>query len=361
MTIGTGRSSQLRDRLTHLELDALIVTTPTNIRYLTGFTGSNGVVVVTADATTLVTDSRYTAWAGDEVAAHDATTEIRIAPGQGRGAIEELVDAASMVGLESAHVTWAEADAFAEMLGSERVLATTDLIEGLREQKSAAEIALLQRAAEVGDAALALLVEELRPGLTEIEVARQLAQHMYTHSGVSPSFDIIVATGPNSAKPHHEPTSRPLATGDLVIIDSGASVDGYLSDMTRSFVLGTPNSQQREMLDVVREAQQAGVDVAGPGVPASEVDATCRGFIAEAGLGAFFTHGTGHGVGLDIHESPSVSSASTATLAPGHIITVEPGVYIPEVGGVRWEDTVVVTTNGADALTRSPKQPIVEL
>ena len=355
------RSAALRLALRERSLDALIVGAPTNIQYLTGFTGSNGVVVVTADETTLITDGRYTSWAAEQTLAHGGSTEVVIAPGRGHPALAELLSDVRSVGLESEHVTWADATTLTELLGADRVVATTGVVEALREHKSDAEIANLRAAAEVGDAALDRLVDELLPGISEIDVARRLAQHMYDYSGAVPSFDIIVASGPNSAKPHHAPSGRLLCAGDLVIIDSGATVNGYRSDMTRSFVLGTPTGQQQEMLDVVLEAQQAGVDAVATGIATSEIDAACRSVITEAGLGEYFTHGTGHGVGLDIHEAPSVSSAATATLAPGHIITVEPGVYLPDVGGVRWEDTVLVTTNGADALTCSPKQPIVEL
>ncbi len=359
--MSTDRAHALQDAMAERSLDALVVTAPTNIRYLSGFTGSNGTVVVRREVTTLITDGRYRAWAAEQTRAHGGSIEIVIAPGQGRTALQECLDGADSIGLESAHVSWADANELSDALGADRVVATTGLIEGLREIKSEAEVLNLRAAAAIGDVALKRLADDLRPGVSEIEVARQLAQHMYDHAGATPSFDIIVASGPNAARPHHQPTDRLLAAGDLVIIDSGATVEGYCSDMTRSFVLGGPTSQQQEMLDVVLEAQQAGVDAVAPGVLASDIDMACRRVIAEAGLGDYFTHGTGHGVGLDIHEAPSVSSAATATLAPGHIITVEPGVYIPDVGGVRWEDTVLVTTNGADALTRSPKQPIVEL
>lgn len=355
------RSAQLRALLKTGGLDALIISSPTNIRYATGFTGSNGTVVVRADSVQLLTDSRYTKWAADEIETHDASTEIVIAPGNGRKALAELLDGANAIGLEAAHISWQDAKSFRADLGDQRIVATTGVVEGLREFKTGDELVALGAAAAIGDKALAQLIDELRPGRSEREVARRLAHHMFEHGGAVPSFDIIVASGPNSAKPHHEPTDRVIESGDLLIIDSGATVDGYRSDMTRSFVFGTPTTQQQEMLEVVQTAQQAGVDAVRPGVAASEIDAICRSVIADAGFGEYFTHGTGHGVGLDIHEAPSVSSASTATLAPGHIITVEPGVYIPEVGGVRWEDTVAVTIDGAEPLTCSPKQPHLKL
>lgn len=359
--LDANRSARLAAALSAHSLDALIVTAATNIRYLTGFTGSNGTVLATAEQTLLITDKRYEKWAADEVEAHDPSVDILIAPGAGRAELLRCIAGVDRVGLEAAHVSWGTASAFQADIGPERVVPTTGVIEAMRELKTPDEIAKLRSAADVGDAALGLLVPDLRPGLSEVEVARQLSQHMFDHSGAEPSFDIIVATGPNSAKPHHEPTDRIIEKGDLLIIDSGATVDGYRSDMTRSFVFGAPTAQQQEMLDAVLVAQRAGVDAVAVGTVTAEIDSACRTSLTTAGLGDYFTHGTGHGVGLDIHEAPSVSSASTATLAPGHVITVEPGVYIPNVGGVRWEDTVVVTTTGGDALTRSPKQPLIEL
>jgi len=362
MSAGTPeRSTRIRSLVGEHDVDALIVSSPTNIRYSTGFTGSNGTAVITASSITLFTDRRYTKWADDEIAAHDADVQIVIAPGSGRKALIEHLGDAATVGLEASDISWAQAESFRAELGEDRVVATSGLIESLREIKSATEIDAMRRAAEVADHALEQLRGQLRPELTEVAVARLLAQNMYEIAGVVPSFDIIVAAGPNSAKPHHEPTERPLERGDLLIIDSGATIDGYRSDMTRSFIFGPPTGQQQEMLDVVLHAQLAGVDAVEVGVESSAIDGACREAITNAGLGEYFTHGTGHGVGLDIHEAPSVSGSSTATLAPGHVITVEPGVYIPDVGGVRWEDTVVVTNEGADTLTRSPKQPLIEL
>lgn len=361
MTLAEGRSQRLRDALAAESLDALIVTDPTNIQYATGFTGSNGTVVINSDQLLLITDKRYDKWAVDEVTAHDPEVEIVIAPGSGRKELLARVADVDRVGLEAGNVSWGTAASFQTDLGVDRVVPTTGVVEALREFKSADEINKLRNAAEVGDAALGLLVPELRPGLSEVDVARRLSQLMFDHSGVVPSFDIIVATGVNSAKPHHHPSTQVIEKGDLLIIDSGATVDGYRSDMTRSFVFGAPTIQQQEMLDAVLVAQRAGVDAIEVGASTSNIDSACRESLALAGLGEYFTHGTGHGVGLDIHEAPSVSSASTATLAPGHVITVEPGVYIPNVGGVRWEDTVVVTPTGGDALTKSPKQPLIEL
>ena len=356
----TSRGERLQALLGEQDLGALIVSNPANIAYLTGFTGSNGTVAITAESVTLITDARYTAWAERELGAAAPSTELVIAGGLGRAELLEIVADAESVGLEAAHVSWAKAESFRDDLG-ERMVSTTGLVEGLREVKSAKEVDAIREAAAVTDQALAALTGEIRPGQTEVAMARRLAELMFEAAGIEPSFDIIVATGQNSAKPHHEPTDRVVDAGDLLIIDSGAIVEGYRSDMTRSFIIGSPTSQQQEMLDAVLVAQQAGVDAVEPGVATAEIDAACRTSLRDAGFGEYFTHGTGHGVGLEIHEAPSVSSASTATLTPGHVITVEPGVYIPDVGGVRWEDTVVVTSSGSETLTHSPKQPRIVL
>ena len=356
----TDRADRLQACLIDEELEALIVTNPVNIAYLTGFTGSNGTVVVLRDSVTLITDSRYTEWATNQLRAHAPATDLVIAGGAGRQQLLNLVEPAATVGLESTHVTWAAAESFRSEFG-DRLVSTTGLVEDLRELKSAPEVEAIADAASITDRALAMLVDELRPGTCETAIARRLAQLMFDDAGVEPSFDIIVASGPNAARPHHEPGGRVLETGDLVIIDCGATVDGYRSDMTRTFVLGPPSQRQHEMLEAVLEAQTNGVAAVGPGVPASDIDDACRQSLTDAGFGEYFTHGTGHGVGREIHEAPSVSRTSTATLTPGHVITVEPGIYIPDMGGVRWEDTVVVTENGSRTLTRSPKQPVITL
>jgi len=198
------------------------------------------------------------------------------------------------------------------------------------------------------------LLEE-RP--TEASFARALDDEV-RRGADDLSFATIVASGPNGSRPHHDPTDRVVVEGDLVVIDFGALIDGYHSDMTRTFAVGGPDAldpEQRRMLSVVREAQAAGVATVAPGVPAKAIDEACRAVIGEAGWGDAFVHGTGHGVGLDIHEAPSVNGTADATLAPGHVVTVEPGVYLPGHGGVRIEDTVVVTPKGHHALTRAPK------
>ena len=360
-----GRALRLLGELRRHGLEALVVTNATNIRYLTGFTGSNGTVVVTNEATTLITDSRYTERAAEEIAAAQAETGIdvvlHIAAGASTASVGDLVTSARTIGLEAHDLSWAAATKLQEQLTTERVKGTNGLVEGLRQAKSDGEIERMTTAAGIADEALQEVIDGGILGRTEREVQRSLDSRAVDLGADGASFDTIVASGPNSSRPHHEASDRTIVAGDLVIIDFGAEVEGYRSDMTRSFILGGPTDQQQRMLDAVMEAQSAGVETVRPDVVTSEIDAACRAVLADHDLAEYFTHGTGHGVGLDIHEAPSVSSTSTATLAPGHVVTVEPGVYIPDVGGVRWEDTVVVTMDGAKALTNSPKQPYIDL
>jgi len=234
---------------------------------------------------------------------------------------------------------------------------TTGLVEELRRVKDAGELARLRAAAAVADAALAQVRPTIAAGMTEQEVALALEVAMRRAGSPGASFETIVAAGPNGAKPHARPTARPIEAGELVVIDFGAVVDGYCSDMTRTLCVGPPaNATLARMVEVVAESQRAGVAAVAAGRTGQEVDQACREVIEAAGWGEAFAHSTGHGVGLDIHEAPTLSKTSGDTLAAGHVVTVEPGVYLPGHGGVRIEDTVVVTEAGCDLLTLSPKE-----
>ena len=344
------RSARLRARLAEAGCDALLVTNVTNIRYLTGFTGSAALLLVTPDRLVFVTDGRYRDQAAAQLAAAGVEADIEI----GRTADEQrtlLTGAAAGVrrlGLESEAVTW----------GQQRRFATERFPDDeLRRVKDAAEVARIQAACAIADAALAAVRHRLGESPTEAEVALELEWQMRRLGAEGPSFDTIVAAGPNGAMPHHRAGERRIAEGDLVVIDFGALVDGYHSDMTRTVAVGEISDEQQRMLDAVAEAQAAGVAAVRAGVAAKDVDEACRAVLRDAGLEEAFLHGTGHGVGLDIHEAPRVSANAPGTLADGHVVTVEPGVYLPEHGGVRIEDTVVVTAEGCRTLTLAPKDP----
>ena len=352
------RVAQLRGVLAKERLDALLVTAPSNIRYLTGFTGSAGIVVVTLDDMVLVTDGRYTDQAADQLAAAEAPSRLEITSTAQREAIASTVANASRLGLEADHITWTAQKRYAEEWFHEcEVIPTSGLVETIRRSKDDAELARMELAAAIADSALASRRKSLLDGLTEAEFALSLDSEMRRLGATGTSFETIVASGPNGAMPHARPTDRRLQDGDLVVLDFGCIVDGYCSDMTRTVAIGEVDETCARMLEVVTAANAAGVAAVGPGVATSVVDAAARAVIAEAGWGDAFTHGTGHGVGLDIHEAPRVAGTSTDTLSAGDVVTVEPGVYLPAHGGVRMEDTVVVTPDGCRPLTHTTKSP----
>ncbi|MDQ3384889.1 MAG: aminopeptidase P family protein [Actinomycetota bacterium] len=353
-----GRTGRLLALLDEAGCDVLLVTNLVDVRYLTGFTGSAGLLRVTPDGSTRVSDGRYRDQAAEQVAASGAPAAVAIDPTQAgqRRLVADAAAGAVRVGLQAAHVSWAAQRAFvAEWFAGASVVPTEGLVEGLRAVKDEGEVARLRAAAAIADAALETTRPLLAKRPTERAFALALDQEVRALGADDVSFETIVGSGPNGAKPHARPGTRVVGGGDLVVIDFGALVDGYHSDMTRTLAVGEPSATQRRMLDVVLASQAAGVAAVAAGVACSDVDRTCREVIAAAGWGDAFLHGTGHGVGLDIHEAPPVSATSTATLVAGHVVTVEPGVYLPEHGGVRIEDTVIVTEGGSRPITQAPK------
>ena len=341
-------------------VDGLLVTSLTNIRYLTGFTGSAGLLFVFPEDAVLVTDGRYERQAADQIEAAGAAVTVSVAPAVGQRDL-----AAGLVGhrgvgrlaLEAAHVSWARQRSFdREWFPSAELVATTGLVERLRMVKDDAELERLAAAARIADEALAEVRRHLGDGPTEAEFGRRLDFQMREMGATGPSFETIVASGPNGAKPHHRPGERVIGRDEPVVLDFGALFDGYCSDMTRTvWVDRIADADMRRAYQVVLESQAAGVAAVRAGATGADIDRACREVIAEAGWADRFVHGTGHGVGLDIHEAPSVAATSTDTLVAGHVVTVEPGVYLPGLGGVRIEDTVVVTDDGCRPLTSTAK------
>ena len=335
------RRERLRAVVRAAGLEAVLVTRLLNVRYLTGFTGSNGALLVPADGPdVLCTDGRYTVQAGAQAPDLELLIERASATAlAGRAAAAGY----RRLGFESHDVTVDLHQALAERAGGELV-SIRRAVEDLRAIKDDGEIALLREACAIADRALADLVTEggLRPGRTEREVGRDLDARMLGHGADAPSFETIVATGPNSAIPHHRPDDRRLERGDLVKLDFGAEYGGYHSDMTRTLVLGPPADWQREIYELVHTAQAAGRDALRIGADVKAIDAAARDVIAAAGRAEEFGHGLGHGVGLEIHEAPALSPLGAGTLADRMAVTVEPGVYLPGRGGVRIEDTLVV-------------------
>ncbi len=355
------RRAALRSRLRERELDALLVVDLRNVRYLTGFTGSNAALLVHAEdeaRTIFCTDGRYLTQSARQVPDLERMLERPCAD-----ALAELAGRQNYgrTGFESHRVTVDELDVYTAAAGDVALVRAAGLVEELRIVKDDAEVEALRMACAAADRALADLIEHggLRAGRTEREVARELESRMLDHGAAGPSFESIVATGANSAVPHHRPTDAELAVGDLVKLDFGALVDGYHSDMTRTFVLGPPTDWQRELYDLVAAAQAAGRAALRVGAEVRDVDAAARGVVEAAGRGAEFLHGLGHGVGLEIHEAPALAKTGEGRLSAGMAVTVEPGVYLAGKGGVRIEDTLVVRDGDPELLTLTTKQLVV--
>jgi Xaa-Pro aminopeptidase len=354
------RRAALRSQLRERELDALLVVDLRNVRYLTGFTGSNAALLVHStdeENTLLCTDGRYLTQAAEQVPDLERLIERPCPP--------ELVARAAAkgyrrVGYESHRVTVEELDTLRDA-GDVELVREPGLVEQLRVVKDDTEIEALRMACAAADRALADLIEHggLRAGRTEREVARELEGRMLDHGAAGPSFESIVATGANSAVPHHRPTDAVLRAGDLVKLDFGALVDGYHSDMTRTFVIGPPADWQRDLYDLVATAQAAGRAALQVDAHVRDVDAAARGVVENAGRGDEFLHGLGHGVGLEIHEAPALAKTGEGRLSAGMAVTVEPGVYLSGRGGVRIEDTLVVRDGDPELLTLTTKQLVV--
>jgi Xaa-Pro aminopeptidase len=351
------RLDRLREAIASAEIDALLVTRAPNIRYLTGFTGSAGMVLVGGDEIVVVTDGRYATQAAEQLgdAGVPARIEITPTPSDQRGTLVACVSGFGRLGLEAQGVTWAQQRLFAEWFDSVELVATESMVEVLRAVKDEAEVTRMRTACGIADAALGDVLDHLCRGPTEREFARLLEEAMLDRGAARTSFETIVASGPNGAKPHARPTDRRIGTGELVVIDYGCVVDGYCSDATRTVSVGDPGSPASDIWEVVARSQAAGRGAVRPGIECREVDRVSRAVIEAAGWGDAFVHGTGHGVGLEIHESPRVAASADGTLVAGCVVTIEPGIYVPGLGGVRLEDTVVVTEDGADALTTFPK------
>jgi Xaa-Pro aminopeptidase len=371
--VHASRRAALRAKLPELNLNALLITNLLNVRYLTGFTGSNAALVVVADGappaaepnldradgsepgTILCTDGRYRTQAAAQTPDLDRLIE--------RASALALLQRyrSGRWGFEAGDVTVAGHQQLAAAAGAVDFVPTNGTVEGLREVKDATEIEALRRACEIADTAFAHLIADdgVRPGRTEREVGLDLDERMRRLGAEDPAFETIVAAGANSAIPHHRPTAAELKRGDLVKFDFGARFAGYHSDMTRTVVLGEPAPWQQEIYDLVLAAQTAAEAVSRPGAQCAAVDGAARQVIVDAGYGDTFVHGLGHGVGLEIHEAPAVAATATGTMAEDMVLTIEPGVYLEGRGGVRIEDSGVVRASGYEVLTLTAKNLLV--
>jgi Xaa-Pro aminopeptidase len=348
------RCQDIAERLAAHKVDALVVASSANVRYLSGFDGSNGLILLTPSETHFFTDPRYAT-----VASRNVSGKVHIAKGP-------LVNAAAIVikrkklkkiGFESAHTSYQAHQRLADSLPlGVSLIAIGGLIEERRMVKSASEIDKIRASVRVNSEAYQRVIRRVRPGVRELDLAAELEYQMKVLGAEKPSFDTIVAAGERSALPHAHPTGYRLVGNELLLIDMGASLGGYSSDMTRVVHLGPPPKKIKQMYAAVLEAQLAGIDAVRSGVTAGSVDRAARLALRKHGLDKAFVHSTGHGLGLEIHEPPRLGKNDKTLLAPGMAITIEPGVYIEGQGGIRIEDTVLVTGNGCEILTPTPKE-----
>lgn len=350
------RMDKLRALMQKETIDGYLVTSPANLRYLTNFTGTAGLAVITLDKAFFLTDFRYTEQASEQVQA------MTIIQHQG-DVVSEIVklvesEGISALGFEDAFLTYSEYSVFEEVIDAELAPAS-GLIESLREQKDDGEIAIIEKACAIADEGFDHVLKMIRPGMTEIEVANQLDFYMRSLGATGTSFDTIVASGLRSALPHGVASEKMIEQGDLITLDFGCVYQGYVSDITRTFAIGDPGQQLKDIYQVVLAAQQKVLEVAQAGVTGAQLDAVARDVITDAGYGEAFGHSTGHGIGMEIHEGPNISRSNDVPLKVGNVVTDEPGIYLAGLGGVRIEDDLVILAEGNRVLTQSPKELII--
>ncbi|KGX83659.1 M24 family metallopeptidase [Pontibacillus marinus] len=347
--------TKLRKSLKDQDLDALLITNGKNRRYMTEFTGTAGVVLITQEDALFITDFRYMEQANEEAKGFDIvqhTTPIH----------EEVASQAKRLGVkrlgfEKQDVTFGLYETYNQVVEAELV-PTSGIVEKLRLIKNDDEIKILKEATEIADAAFDHILSYIKPGVKEIDVSNELEFFMRKQGATSSSFDIIVASGYRAALPHGVASEKTIQSGELVTLDFGALYKGYCSDITRTVAVGEISDELREIYDTVLAAQERGMEGLKAGITAKEADDLTRDYIKEKGYGEYFGHSTGHGIGLDVHEGPALSFRSQQTLEPGMVVTVEPGIYVPNVGGCRIEDDTVVTENGNERLSHSTKELI---
>ena len=340
-----------------LKIDALLVSWLPNVRYLSNFTGSNGMVLLTPDSTTLFTDPRYTIQASEESAA-----KVVIAKGPliRRAAQAIKRKRLKRIGFEKGRLSYEAWETLKELLPLASGLKPVGpVIEKMRMVKSPAEVERIRRSVRTNSDAFANAVKRIRPGMTETELAAELEYQMRRRGAEKPSFETIVASGPRTALPHAQPAGHPFRDHEVILIDMGSFQDGYASDMTRMVFLGRPDTKTRKMYEAVLKAQLAAIDAVREGVAASKVDRAARDVLKSENLEKEFVHSTGHGLGLEIHEPPRLGKKEKTRLEAGMVVTIEPGVYVKGFGGIRIEDTVLVTKNGCEVLTPTSKELMV--
>lgn len=347
--------AKLQAKLSEKGLDALIVTNPYNRRYITGFTGTAGMAIITPQEGIFITDFRYTDQAQEQAKEFKIIEHTQAIELEAKSQLEALQ--VKNVGFEKFAVTYAEYERFKNVFPVELV-PVEGLIEELRVIKSDEEIQILKEAGKIVDDAFEHILSFIKPGVPEIDIANELEFFMRKQGASSSSFDIIVASGYRSALPHGTASTKKINTGELVTMDFGALYKGYCSDITRTVAVGNISDELMQIYQTVLEAQMIGVNEIKPGMTGREADALTRDYITSKGYGKYFGHSTGHGIGLEIHEAPTLSIRSETVLTPGMVVTVEPGIYISNTGGCRIEDDIVITKTGNERLTYASKELI---
>ncbi len=348
------RRHQTAATLTKSKLDALLVSSPSNIRYLSGFTGSNALLLLTPAGAVLLTDPRYGTQAREQ-----SDCAVKVAKASLVSALGPIAKRKRLkkIGFERVDLSYEAYRTLAAGLGARVALEpTSGIVEAQRTRKSPEEVDIIRRAAQIASKAFVRVAAKVRPGMTEMDLAAELEYRMKRLGAEKAAFETIVASGERSALPHASPTTRRIPPNALVLVDMGARCEGYASDMTRMLFLGRPPRKVRELYEAVLEAQQGALAAIRAGITAGQVDRMARSVLRKRKLEKYFVHSTGHGLGLDIHELPRLGRADKTVLETGMVITVEPGVYVPGYGGIRIEDTVVVTATGCENLTPTSKE-----
>jgi Xaa-Pro aminopeptidase len=351
------RVRSLRAALEKKECDAFITSFMPHLCYLTGFSGSNGICIVTHTKVLFLTDFRYKEQIRNEV----SCSRSFITSGEliEKAAVEKLLRGCRRVAVEKEYLSLAQFSELRQHFNAARFVPTSDLVESLASLKSAAEISLIAKAVAITDAVFEEIIKVVKTGISELDVSAEISYLHKKLGAEKDSFEPIVVSGARSSLPHGKPSSKKIKLGELVTLDFGCFYNGYCSDLTRTVAVGKPSGEGRKVYSIVLEAQLKAIDFARSGVEAKNLDRVARSYIHANGFGKCFGHGLGHGIGLQIHEFPRVSARSTHTLRTGNVITVEPGIYIPGKFGVRIEDDIVIREGGCDVLTKAPKSMII--